>query len=146
MATDFRRTVEITFESALKTLKEIEQANIENSGLVEHFKQLKRSTIKRKQRYGVKAEWITKPLLRFGALYKGLYAIIEGTGTTRELKLGSTAPYAIYHITGTKRMPARNFTLYNHDLFNRFFEKYIPEITAVATEEALEFIQKMVKE
>ena len=143
-ALGFHKTVSVVFDSVLKTMVTIGKENIKAGGLVQKFPPLKRNTINRKKRLGVKASWIDKPLLRFGNLYENIYAKIQGTGTNRELIFGSKVPYAIFHITGTRNMPSRDFTMYNHDVFNKFFIDYIPLISEVAVEETLEYLQQMV--
>ncbi len=140
MMIDFTRTMMVIFDSVKNTMISIGQENLKRSGLVQKFAPLTKHTIREKRFLGVRSIWINKPLLRFGDLYNGLYAKIQGS----KIIFGSKVYYARYHLTGTKYMPQRDFTQFNEKWFELLFRPYTQKIAQTAAEDVLTELNRSV--
>lgn len=156
MAYFYGNTVSVVFKSIEKVLNAIADEHFKKSGAAQKWKKLSDRTIKDKMRLAgistakgkgrklkrrsntVKREWVYKPLLRYGNMWKRVYARVDREGFSGgTIHFGSKVKYAKFHIYGTKKMPRRDFTVFNQRLFSKYFEEYKGLIAQTAVEDTL---------
>ncbi len=138
---DFTNTISVVLQSVRETLLKIQKINIERGGVAQPFAPLSKSTIKRKKYGNVRADWIHKPLLRYGKLYNNLFAEIKG----QDVVMGSKVSYAKFHLYGTKRMPQRDFTQYHELMFKSMFNEFIPQIVETVVNDVMMGLKEIEK-
>lgn len=112
------------FKGVAKSFYQFQERQFRSGGAeIGGWKPLAKSTLRQKARLGYPSDI----LVRTGRLMRSLASKTTDTVeeiTSRDLRIGTGVPYAIYHQKGTKKMPARPLIALTQKLLDKWTELF----------------------